>query len=106
MCNETECEGNEKVPNIHEGIASGNVREMEPVLSPYKDKGVPPPCTAGAEYYLLSLPDTRPLDNKNGEVDKARVATGIIVAPTSTGEKPAAFVLSIDTFNSRFWNKN
>ena len=26
LCNETQCEGNEKVPNFHEGIASGNVR--------------------------------------------------------------------------------
>ena len=26
FCNETECEENEKVPNIHEGSASGNVR--------------------------------------------------------------------------------
>ena len=26
LCNDTECEGNYKVPNIHEGSASGNVR--------------------------------------------------------------------------------
>ena len=36
--NETECEGNEKVPNIHKGSASGNVREMEPILSPDKEE--------------------------------------------------------------------
>ena len=26
FCNETECEGNEKVSNTHEGSASGNVK--------------------------------------------------------------------------------
>ena len=26
LCYETECEGNDKAPNIHEGSASGNVR--------------------------------------------------------------------------------
>ena len=36
LCNEAECEGNDKSPNIHEGSASGNVREMELVLSPDK----------------------------------------------------------------------
>ena len=28
LCNEMECEGNEKVTNIYEGSASGNVKEM------------------------------------------------------------------------------
>ena len=36
LCNETECQGNKKVPIIHEGSASGNVREMEQLLSPEK----------------------------------------------------------------------
>ena len=94
MCNETECEGNEKVPNIDEGSASGNVREMEPELSPDKEKGGPPPCTAGTEQALRRSPDTRPLDNKNGEVDKAHVVTGIIVTPAATGKKPAAAISS------------
>ena len=101
-----ECEGNEKVPNIHEGSASGNVREMEPVLSPDKEKGGPPPWTAGTEHALLHSYDTRPLENKNGEVQKARVATGIIVTPAATGKKPADVILSIGPFNSRLWNKN
>ena len=106
MCNDTECEGNEKVTNIREGSASGNVREMEPVLSPDNEKGGPPPCTAGTEHALLRLYDTRPVDNKNGEVDKARVATGIIVTPAATAMKPAAVILSIEPFNSSLWNKN
>ena len=36
LYNDTECEGNEKVPIINEGSAQGNVREMEAVLSPDK----------------------------------------------------------------------
>ena len=79
---------------------------MEPVLSPEKDKGGPPPCTEVKEHDLLRSHDTRPLDNKNGKVDKARVATGIIVTTAAAGKKPAAFILSIHTFNSRLWNKN
>ena len=105
MCNETECEGNEKVPNIYEGSASGNVREMEPVLSPEKEKGGPPPCTAVTEHALLLSPDTRTLENKNAEFDKARVSTGVIVTPAATGKKPAAVILYIETFNSMLWNK-
>ena len=99
MCNETECEGNEKVRNIHEGSASGNVREMEPVLSPDKVNGGTPPCMAGIEHALLSLSDTRPLENKNGEFDKARVATRIIVTPAATGKKHSAVIFSIEPFN-------
>ena len=106
LCNETECERNEKVPNIHEGSDSGNVREMEPVLSLYKDKRGPPPCTADTEHALLRSTNTSPLDNKNGEVGKARVATGIIVTPVATRNKPAAVILSIQPFISRLWNKN
>ena len=63
LCNETECEGNEKVPNIHKGSALGNVREMEPSLSLEREKGGSPPRTAGIEHALLHSPDTRPLDN-------------------------------------------
>ena len=79
---------------------------MEPVLSPEKEKGGPPHCTAGTEHALLRLSDTRPLDNKNGEVNKAHIATGIIVTPAATGKKPAAVISSIEPFNSRLWNKN
>ena len=79
---------------------------MEPVLSPDNEKGGPPPCTAGTEHALLRLYDTRPVDNKNGEVDKARVATGIIVTPAATAMKPAAVILSIEPFNSSLWKKN
>ena len=104
MCNETECEENEKVPNINEVSASGNVREMEPILLPDKDKGGPPPHTAGTEHALLRSPNTMLLDNKNGEVKKYCVMTGIIVTPEATGKKPAAVILSIEPFNSRLWN--
>ena len=52
------------------------------------------------------MPDNRPLDNINGEVDKARVATGIIVTPEVTEKKIAVVVSSIETFSSRLWNKN
>ena len=79
---------------------------MEPVLSPDKDKVGPPTCTTGTEYALLRSPDTWTLDNKNGEVDKSSVTTGIIVTPAATGKKPAAIISSIETFNSRLWNKN
>ena len=79
---------------------------MEPVLSPDKEKVGPPTCTAGKENVLLRSPDTRTLDNKNGEFDKACVMTGIIVTPSSTGKKPAAVISSIEPFNSRLWNKN
>ena len=72
---------------------------MEPVLSPDKGNGGPPPCTAVIEHALLRLSDTRPLENKNGEVDKARVATGIIVTPSATGKKPSAVIFSIEPFN-------
>ena len=78
---------------------------MEPVLSPDKEKRGPPPCTAGTEHNLLCYPDTRLLDNKNVEVNKARVAIGIIVTPAAKGKKPAAIISSIETFNSRLWNK-
>ena len=105
MFNDTECEGDEKVPNIHEGSASGNLREMEPVLSPYKEKGGTPPFTEVTEHAILCLPDTRPLYNKNGEVEKYCVATGIIVTPTVTGKNPAAVILSIEPFNSKLRNK-
>ena len=90
--------------NIHEGSASGNVRKIEPVLSPDKEKGGPPSYTTGTEHALFRSPDTRSLDNKNGEVEKARVAIGIIVTPEVTGKKPAAVILSIETFNSMLWN--
>ena len=99
LCNETECEGNEKVPNIYEGSASGIVREMEPVLSPENYKGGPPPCTTVTEHALLLSPDTRPLDNKNGDIEKARVATGMIVTSAEMGKKPAAFISSIEPCN-------
>ena len=46
-----------------------------------------------------------PLDNKNREVDKARVATGIIVTPAAIGKNPSAVISSIETFSSRLWNK-
>ena len=65
---------------------------METVFSPDKEKGGSPSCTKGTEHSLLRLPDTRPLDNKNVEVDKARVATGIIVTPTAMRKKPAAVI--------------
>ena len=65
---------------------------MEPVLSLDREKGGSPPCTAGTEHDLLRLPDTRLLDNKNGEFDKARVATGIIIAPAATRKNPAAVI--------------
>ena len=42
FCNGAEWEGNEKVPRIHEGSASGNESEMELVLSPDKEKRGPP----------------------------------------------------------------
>ena len=106
LCTETECDGNEKVPNIYEGSASGNVREMEPLLLPDKEKVGLPPFTAGTEHDFLRSPDTRPLDNKNGEVEKSCVATGIIVTPAATGKKPADVILYIEPFNSRLWNKN
>ena len=61
------------------------MREIEPLLSPDKEKGRPAPYTEGTKNSLLLSPDTRPLDNKNGEVNKARVATGIIVTPCSDG---------------------
>ena len=79
---------------------------MEPVLSPYKEKGGPPPCTAGIEHYFLHLSDNRPLDNKNIEVKNSCAATGIIVTPVATGKKPADVILYIEPFNSRFWNNN
>ena len=47
LCNEMKFEANEKVPNIREISASGNVREMELVLSSDKEKGGPTPYTAG-----------------------------------------------------------
>ena len=106
LCNEAEYGGNEKVINTHEGSASGNMREMEPVLSPDREKGGPTPCTTGTEHALLRSSDTRPLDNKNGEVDKARVATGIIVTPAETGKKPATVISYIEPFNLRLWNTN
>ena len=106
MCNEKECEENEKVPNIHEGSASGNVREMEPIFPPDRDKGGPPPCTAGTENALFRLTDTRPLDNTKGEFDRAHVATGMIVTHAATGKKPADVISSIEHFNSMSWNKN
>ena len=65
---------------------------MEPVLSPDKVNGVPPPCTAGIEHDILRLSDTRPLENKNGEVEKACVATRIIVTPAVTGKNPDAVI--------------
>ena len=46
LYNGTECEGNEKVPNSYEGIISGKVREIEPLLSPDKEKSGSPPCMA------------------------------------------------------------
>ena len=46
------------------------------------------------------------LDNKNGEVNKALIATGIFVTPAATGKKPAAVISSIEPSNSRLWNKN
>ena len=104
MCNETECERNEKVPNIHEGSASGNVREMESVLSLDNKKGVPPPCTPGTEYDILCLPKTRPLDNKNGEVEKACVVKGIIITPAAKRKKVADVISSIDHFYSTTLN--
>ena len=61
---------------------------------------------AGVEHALLRSPDNSPLDNKNGEVEKARFVTGIIVTPAATGKKPADVILSIGPFNSRLWNKN
>ena len=61
---------------------------------------------AGIEHDLLCSIDTRPLDNKNGEVNKAHVTTGIIVTPTATGKKPAAVIFSIEPLNSKLWNKN
>ena len=106
LCNETECGGNEKVPNNHEGSASWNVREMKPVLSPDKENRRPTPYTTGKENDLLRSPDTRPLDNKNVRVDKACVVTGIIVNPIVTGKKPAAVISSIESFISRLRNKN
>ena len=60
---------------------------MEPVLSPDKEKVGPLPCTAGTEHYLLLSPVIRPLDNKNGEFDKAHIMTGIIVTSAATGNK-------------------
>ena len=39
--------GMKKVPNIPEGSALGNVREMDPVLSPDKKKLGPNHCTVG-----------------------------------------------------------
>ena len=68
---------------------------MGPVLSPDKDKGVPPPCTAGTEHSLLRSPDTWPLDNKNGEVEKALIETRMIVTTAVTGKKPDSDILSI-----------
>ena len=65
LCNETECEGNEKLPNIHEGSTSGNIREMEPLFSLDKEKVRPPPCMAGTENSLLQFPDNMLVDNKN-----------------------------------------
>ena len=79
---------------------------MEPVFSPDKDTGEPPPFTSGTEHALLCSPDTRLLDNKNGEVDKARIVSGIIVTPVAAGKNPAAVILSIEPFNSRLLNKN
>ena len=79
---------------------------MEPVLLPDKKKGGPPPFTTGIEHAILCSPDTMPVYNKNGEVEKSRVATGIIVTPAATGKKPAAVILSILPFDSRLWNKN
>ena len=70
-----------------------------------KEKGETPPCKAGTEHDILLSPDTRPLDNKNCEADKSRVATGIIVTPAATRKNPAAVILSIEPFNSRLWNK-
>ena len=52
------------------------------------------------------MPYNRTVDNKNGEVNKARVAKGIIVAPAATGKKPTVFISSIEPFNSKLWNKN
>ena len=60
----------------------------------------------GIENALLRSPGTSPLDNKNEEVNKARVATGLIVTPAATGKNPAAVISSIEPFNSRLWNKN
>ena len=79
---------------------------MEPVFSPYNEKGGPPPCMAGTEHAILNLPDTNPFDNKNGKVYKARVATGMIVTPAATGKKPADVISHIEHFNSRWWNKH
>ena len=99
LCNDTECERNEKVMNIHEGSASVNVRKIEPVFSPDKEKGGPLSCTAGTEHALFRSPDTRPLDNKNGGVEKARVTIELIVTPEAMGKKPADIISSIETFN-------
>ena len=79
---------------------------MEPVLSPYKEKGGPPPCAEGTEHAPLSWPDTSLLDNKNGEVEKYRFAIGTIDTPAATRKNPAAVILSIETFNSKLWDKN
>ena len=79
---------------------------MEPVLSPDKEKVGPPPCTAGTEHALLCQPDTSLLKIKELEVDKARVATRIIVSPAETGKKADGVILSIEPFNSRLCNKN
>ena len=76
------------------------------MLSPDKKTILPHPFTEGTEHALLRSPDTRLLDNKNVEFNKDCVATGIIVTPTATGKKPAAVISSIETFNSRLWNKN
>ena len=72
---------------------------MEPIFSPDKEKVEPPPYRAGKEHDLPRSPDTRPLDNKNGEVYKSRVATGVIVTPAATRKKPAAVISSIEPFN-------
>ena len=58
------------------------------------------------EHALLRSHDTRPLDNKNGEAEKARVATGIIVTPAEMGKKPAAIISAIEPFNSMVLNND
>ena len=75
------------------------------MLSPDKEKVVPPPYTAGIEHDLLRFPDTRLLDNKHEEVEKSPVATGIFVTPVVMGKKPAAVLSYIEPFDSRLWNK-
>ena len=60
----------------------------------------------GIEHALLRSPGTSPLDNKNEEVNKARVATGVIVTPAVTRKNLATFISSIEPFNLKLWNKD